>query len=160
MRKEVYNIMGDKIMAALKSTAAKIIYVIAGILFISIFSSWTTQKNIQSTMSDYANYQFAESVNSVLNKTGGVIDQIHDVKKISEETQCEVMKSNSAMYADWCNDINKYYAWCDGNHNEMLSAGYAVKMSNYWVNLPDSYKTDIIKTHYNYAFDYINKTCK
>jgi hypothetical protein len=152
--------MGDKIMAMLKSTTAKIIYVCAAILCISLFSSWTTQKNMQDVMSSYAKYQFAESVNSVLNQQGGVMDSIKDVKSIAENTNAEVMKSNSAMYQDWINDIDKYYAWCDGGHDSMLSAGYAKKMSNYWSNLPDIYKTDIVKAHYDYAFAYITKHCK
>lgn len=152
--------MGGKIMAMLKSTTFKLICVCVAVLCISMFASWTTQQNMQDVMSSYAKYQFSESVNAVLNQQGGVMDSIKDVKSIAENTNAEVLKSNSAMYQDWLNDIDKYYGWCDGAHDTMLSSGYAKKMSNYWSNLPDSYKTDIIKAHYNYAFAYITKVCK
>lgn len=152
--------MGEKIMAALKSTVAKLIYAFVAIFLSAVFGSWTTQRNIQDTMSDYARYQFSESVNSVLNQDGGVIDQIKAIKIITEDTKNEVFKSNAAMYQDWINDINKYYKWCDGKHDPILSSGYAAKMSNYWKNIPDEYKTDIVKAHYDYAFNYITRVCK
>jgi hypothetical protein len=152
--------MGEKIMAILKSTTAKLIYLFAAIFCATMFGSWTTQKNIQDTMSSYAKYQFSESVNTVLNQPGGISSQIQEVKTISENTNAEVLKSNSAMYQDWLNDIDKYYAWCDGKHDSMLSLGYVKKMSNYWDNLPDKYKTDIVKAHYEYAFSYITKVTK
>jgi hypothetical protein len=111
-------------------------------------------------LESYKNYTIDQVVTNVLNKKGGIADQITDVKTIALSIQSEQRDKNAADYTDWVTDIEKYYGWCDGYKDKKLDSKFVEKMSNYWKALPESYKTDVVKLHYQYAMNYISKHCK
>jgi hypothetical protein len=152
--------MWGKIMAKLNSPLAKFIGIVIAVLFITVFSSWTTQKNIQDTMGDYAKYQFAQSVETVLKQPDGVMDQLAEIKTIATDAKNGVETSNAQMYQGWVIDINKYYTQITTNHYESITKDHLTKVSNYWSNMPDKYKTPEVIEHEKYVVEWIVRHCK
>lgn len=152
--------MGEKIMAALKSKAAIAVYSVVILMGTFLFGSWATNQTLKQNLDGYKNYTISQVIGNELNKDGGVNQQLTEIKGMLVTMQTRQDKKDAADYKTWIADINKYYNWCDGKNDKMLSSGYLEKMSIYWGTLPDEYKTDIIKAHYDYAFAYIQKVCK
>jgi len=152
--------MWEKTMAKLNSPLAKFIGIVIAVFFITVFSSWTTQKNIQDTMGDYAKYQFSQSVETVLKQPDGVMDQLAEIKTIATDAKNGVETSNSQMYQGWVIDINKYYTQITTNHYESITKDHLTKVSNYWSNMPDKYKTPEVIEHEKYVVEWIVRHCK
>lgn len=151
-------------MAILHNKATKITLSIVGSfvagLMVFMLGSWSANQTLKQNLDGYKNFTISQVISNELNKDGGVNQQLKDIKDIVTGIQTTQSKKDDADYQDWVADIDKYYGWSDGNHDTLLSSGYLSKMSIHWGALPEKYKTDIIKMHYNYAFDYISKVCK
>lgn len=152
--------MGEKIMDKLTSKTAKIIYAVVAAFVMFLFGSWMTNQTLKQNLYGYKNFTISKVISNELDKTGGVNQQLTEIKGMLVTMQSKNDKKNAADYIDWVADIDKYYGWSDGKHDSMLSSGYLSKMSNHWGALPEEYKTDLVKLHYNYAFEYITKVCK
>ena len=151
--------MGDKIVAALKSKVAKVIYVLVMVLAITIFSSWTTQKTMQNSLSDYAKYQFSESVESVLEQPGGVMDQLTEIKGIASDAKIGVETQSIDSYYDTISDIQKFYKRAQSGEIGItaITKENLDKVSRHWAKIPNEYKTDPVKTQYNYIMSFYDR---
>jgi hypothetical protein len=152
--------MGESVLAVLRSKAAKVFYAIVMVVAMFLLGSWTTNQTLKQNFDGYKNYTISQIISNELDKKDGVNQRLTEIKSVVVGIQDTQNEKNDADYQDWVADIDKYYGWSDGNHDALLSSGYLSKMSIHWNVLPEKYKTDIVKMHYNYAFDYIGKHCK
>ena len=152
--------MGKKFMEIMRKPITKILASVVCTILVFLFGSWTANQTLKQNLDGYKNYTISQVIGNELNKKDGVNQQLTEIKAMLVIMQEKQDKKDDADYQNWIADINKYYNWSDGKHDSMLSSGYLDKMSIYWGALPDKYKTDIVKAHYDYAFDYIRKVCK
>jgi len=148
-------------MNKLTSRPAKIIYGCIAAFAMFLFGSWTTNQTLEQNLRGYKNYTVDQVITNVLNKEGGIADQIQEVKKIVLDTQKSMDAANAAMYQGWVIDINKYYTQITTGHYESITKDHLTKVSNYWSNLPEKYKTDVeTAAHEKYVVDWIVANCK
>lgn len=151
--------MGEKIMTVLKSPWTKIGATVLLVFAVLLFGSWTTQKSMEGQISSFAQYQFSQSVETVLKKDGGVMDQLADIKSIATDAKNGVETQSIDSYYDTISDIQKFYKRAKAGETGItaITKENLDKVSRHWAKMPDEYKTDIVKTQYNYIMSLYDK---
>lgn len=147
-------------MGMLKSKGAKVISAFACLLVMFMVGSWTTNQTLKQNFDGYKNYTIDEVVTNVLNKEGGVNEQLIEIKNIVTTTNSNVELTNEQMYQSWVIDINKYYTMITTGKAGNLTKDCLTKVSNYWDSLPDKYKTVEVVEHEKYVVNWLVENCK
>lgn len=146
--KEGVNIMSKILLSPVAKALALVI-----MFFITIIlTSATTQRSASEQLSDYAKYQFKQSIREVLSE-----DVIPKIEKQGEAiARLEVTTSSlvSGTYDTYVKDIMKYYEkYKKGDVGDFTKTNFDA-MAGWWMVLPESRKTDALAMKYKALMDY------
>jgi len=136
-------------MAKLNSPLAKFLGVILAVLGIAVYSSWTTKKNITDSIQDYSRYAFKESVIAAINETG-----LPEQSKENNQMLKILVEDN---YQETIKQVNKDYEKIGKGDLGDLTKTNLDRLATTWKQLPDEYKTDTLKTKYDYVMSFYSK---
>lgn len=144
-------------MAKLNSPLAKFLGIVVAVLGITVFTSWTTQKNIQDTMSNYAKYQFSQSVEAVLKQEGGVMDQLADIKIIAVQGRDISIQNRKDAHSDWVSAIQKYYKRMKNGQINLVTKENINMAKEHWQKMGEDEKDALLTSQYNYIIDHYDE---
>jgi hypothetical protein len=142
--------MKGKIMELLKNKTVTTVCAIvaAGLMF--IFGSWMTSKTLEENLDGYKNYTIDQVVSNVLEKEGGVIDQLKEIKDIAIEGRDISIQTRDAAHDDWIIDIQKYYKRLKNEKLDQVSRENIELAKNHWGKMSESEKNSLLTNQYNY----------
>lgn len=125
------------------------------IIFVAVFSSFVTGKNMQGSISSFTKFQFKTAVTEVIKEE--VTPQLEEIKTIAISARDGVVELQKNKYETWAKDITKYYEkFKKGDIEDFTETNYNA-MTDWWKTLPDSYKNDSLKMKYAALIDYYSK---